>query len=195
MDYDKILLKIFFSRTNKEFNGNKFSEYKKRNYPNIQKYLLNRFSDTEGEKASLYRIKYNINKIPTCKTCGSPLKIVFGHEVYRNYCSYKCTNSSKEKLSKCESTCLNKYGVKSAWCQNKKFDTLKRKYGSIYVLQNKDIMNKRYNTMKRNNSFSISKPEEELYSYIKEKFSSVIRQYKDKERYPFACDFYIPELD
>lgn len=76
MDYDKILLNIFFSRTNKEFNGNKFSEYKKRNYPNIQKYLLNRFSDTEGEKASLYRIKYNINKIPTCKTCGAPLKIV-----------------------------------------------------------------------------------------------------------------------
>ena len=194
MDYDKILLNIFFSRTNKEFNGNKFSEYKKRNYPNIQKYLLNRFSDTEGEKASLYRIKYNINKIPTCKTCGAPLKIVFGHEVYRNYCSYKCTNSSKEKLSKCESTCLNKYGVKSAWCQNKKFDTLKRKYGSIYVLQNKNIMNKRYNTLKTNHTFNTSKPEEELYLYIKEKFPSVIRQYKDT-RYPFACDFYIPELD
>lgn len=195
MDYDKILLKIFFSRTNKEFNGNKFSEYKKRNYPNISHYLLNRFQDTEGEKASLYRIKYNISIIPRCKKCGKSLKIVFGHNVYRDYCSYKCTNSSKEKIDKCKDTCIDKYGVKSTWCQDKKFDTLKRKYGSIYVLQNKEISNKRYNTLKRNNSFNISKPEEELYLYIKEKFPEVKRQYKDKERYPFYCDFYIPELD
>ena len=34
-----------------------------------------------------------------------------------------------------------------------------------------------------------------MYLYIKEKFPSVIRQYKDKERYPYFCDFYIPELD
>lgn len=195
MNYDKILLRIFFSRTNKEFNGNKFSEYKKRKYPNISYYLLNRFQDTEGEKASLYRIKYNISKIPKCKNCGNPLKIVFGHNVYRDYCSYRCTNSSEEKINKCKDTCIDKYGVKSTWCQDKKFDTLKRKYGSIYVLQNKEISSKRYNTMKRNNSFNISRPEEELYLYIKEKFPSVIRQYKDKERYPFCCDFYIPELD
>ena len=34
-----------------------------------------------------------------------------------------------------------------------------------------------------------------MYLYINEKFPSVIRQYKDKERYPYCCDFYIPELD
>lgn len=56
-------------------------------------------------------------------------------------------------------------------------------------------MNKRYNTLKANHTFNTSKPEEELYLYIKEKFPSVIRQYKDNTRYPFACDFYIPELD
>ena len=34
-----------------------------------------------------------------------------------------------------------------------------------------------------------------MYLYIKEKFPNVKRQYKDKERYPWCCDFYIPELD
>ena len=48
---------------------------------------------------------------------------------------------------------------------------------------------------RKNHTFNTSKPEEELYLYIKEKFPSVVRQYKDKERYPFCCDFYIPELD
>ena len=32
-------------------------------------------------------------------------------------------------------------------------------------------------------------------NYIKEKFPNVKRQYKDKIRYPYHCDFYIPELD
>lgn len=34
-----------------------------------------------------------------------------------------------------------------------------------------------------------------MFSYIKEKFPSVKRQYKDNIRYPWRCDFYIPELD
>ena len=34
-----------------------------------------------------------------------------------------------------------------------------------------------------------------MYVYINSKFPSVIRQNKDKERYPWQCDFYIPELD
>lgn len=33
------------------------------------------------------------------------------------------------------------------------------------------------------------------FFYIKEKFPSVKRQYKDNIRYPWRCDFYIPELD
>ena len=58
-----------------------------------------------------------------------------------------------------------------------------------------DIMVKKYLTMKKNNSFNISKPEKELYLYIKEKFPNVQRQHKDNARYPWCCDFYIPELD
>lgn len=46
----------------------------------------------------------------------------------------------------------------------------------------------------RNNSFNKSEPEDVVYGYLCDKFKDVIRQYRS-EVYPFACDFYIPELD
>ena len=49
--------------------------------------------------------------------------------------------------------------------------------------------------MKRNHTFNSSSTEEEFFLYIKSRFPKVIRQYKDKNRYPYFCDFYIPELD
>lgn len=66
---------------------------------------------------------------------------------------------------------------------------LNKRYPDSFSL--KESINKRI----QNNTWSTSKPEEELYLYIKERFPSVKRQYKDKERYPYFCDFYIPELD
>lgn len=48
----------------------------------------------------------------------------------------------------------------------------------------------------RNHSYGKSKPEDDFYGYLCQKYGEedVIRQYKD-ERYPFACDFYIKSLD
>lgn len=55
---------------------------------------------------------------------------------------------------------------------------------------------KRYETMKRNNSFNKSQPEEDMYKQLCEQYGedNVVRQYKE-ERYPFDCDFYIPSED
>ena len=78
---------------------------------------------------------------------------------------------------------IKKYGVDS-FPKTEEYKKIKHK-----------ILAKKYLTMKKNNSFNISKPEEELFLYIKEKFPSVERQYKDEKRYPYCCDFYIPELD
>ena len=47
----------------------------------------------------------------------------------------------------------------------------------------------------KNNSFGKSKQEDTIYEKIKEVYPDVIRQYKDKIRYPYNCDFYIPEID
>ena len=52
-------------------------------------------------------------------------------------------------------------------------------------------------TKRKNNSFHISKPEEKLFEELKSKYGeeNVIPQYKDKERYPYYCDFYIKSED
>lgn len=51
-------------------------------------------------------------------------------------------------------------------------------------------------TKRRNGSFNASKPEEDSYKLLCNKFGieNVIRQYKSKA-YPFNCDFYIKPLD
>lgn len=134
----------------------------------------------------------------------------------------KINSHSKEAKEKQRKTCLEKYGVensfKSEEVRQKYKENYKRKYGVENPFQNEIIKekikqtclekygvdraiknplisNKVINTRIKNNTWTTSKIEEKLYLYIKEKFPSVIRQYKDKERYPYFCDFYIPELD
>jgi hypothetical protein len=51
-----------------------------------------------------------------------------------------------------------------------------------------------YITKKENNSFNKSNFEEEAYKILIKEFKEVKRQYKDR-RYPYRCDFYIPERD
>lgn len=62
---------------------------------------------------------------------------------------------------------------------------------------NKDKrMQKCYESYKKNNSFkSVSKPELRTYNKLLTKFSDTIHTYRDKKRYPFNCDFYIPSKD
>lgn len=54
---------------------------------------------------------------------------------------------------------------------------------------------KAFETMVKNNTIGKSKEEDDLFDFIKQLFPNVKRQYKDKQRYPYFCDFYIPELD
>ncbi len=111
----------------------------------------------------------------------------------------ECALQAEEIKEKSKKTCLEKYGVdyytKTEEYKEKVKQTCLEKYGVDSPLKSLEILNKVLNTKKKNHTFNTSKPEEELYLYIKEKFPSVIRQYKDKERYPWCCDFYILELD
>lgn len=97
---------------------------------------------------------------------------------------YGVDNISKYRPSreKFEQTMLDKYGTKT-YCQSKNY------------LDNKQrIVNKICNTKKEHNTFHTSKPEDLLYQILKENFNKVERQYKN-EKYPWYCDFYIPEID
>lgn len=118
--------------------------------------------------------------------------------------------TAKDFLEKSKETCINKYGVDS-YSKTKEFkdtihnkkekinkkirNTFLKKYGVEYAVQLPEIKNKIFDTRKKNHTLNSSKIEDELFEYIKHKFPLVKRQYKDKERYPYYCDFYIPELD
>ena len=128
----------------------------------------------------------------------------------KNTCLLKYNRNYCLNIDKYKQTCLEKYGV-SSWFKTDDFKTIIKekqkeikikykqtcleKYGVEYAAQSQEIKEKIIESKRRNHTFNTSKPEEELYLYIKEKFPLVKRQYKDKIRYPYNCDFYIPELD
>lgn len=96
---------------------------------------------------------------------------------------------SKEIKNKAKETMLRRYGVEYS------MQIPKNKEYMSYLMSSYKMQERRYNTMKRNHTFNSSSTEEELFLYIKSMFPTVVRQYKDKNRYPYFCDFYIPELD
>lgn len=60
-----------------------------------------------------------------------------------------------------------------------------------------EIFQKKHNSMKVNGSYTKSSWEEQTYELLLTKFdkNDIERQYFDKERYPYNCDFYIKSLD
>ena len=105
------------------------------------------------------------------------------------------TDVVKDKIKQ---TCLEKYGVTNGGGSEQALEKIKQTCLKRYGLTNgggsKESLEKIANTKRKNHSFTTSKPEENLYNEIKLIYPSVIRQYKEK-RYPYNCDFYIPELD
>ena len=96
-----------------------------------------------------------------------------------------------EIISKARQTCLEKYGVDNFT----KTDSYRRIIASEDNLVQR--ARKTYQTKKLKQSFSTSAPEERYYVWLCEKYGKddVIRQYRDDDRYPFNCDFYIKSLD
>ena len=113
---------------------------------------------------------------------------------------YGVDNKAKleETKEKMKQTNLEKYNhICSAQGNDQKIKskiTCQNIYGCDYASQSDIVKAKQIETKRKNNSFNNSKPEEYSYVLLKEKYSDVIRQYKDN-RYPFLCDFYIPSLD
>lgn len=77
---------------------------------------------------------------------------------------------------------------------NKRRSTNLKRYGFSNASQSETIKAKMFLSKKRNGTLLVSKEENEIYSLLVQKFPDVKRQYRD-QRYPFACDFYIPSQD
>ena len=189
------------------------SEFSKLNHPHnkyawflfhsnqeIKNYIHDRYDDSNSNKESLQRILYHINDVPLCPICRKrTIYIGRPNRIYSKYCSNECKFKDIDLVERHKEGCLKKYGVENI-SQVKKIKEKKEKtflshFGTKNNYGRPSVVNAIFNARKLNNSLNTSKPEEELYLYIKEKFPSVRRQYKDNVRYPWRCDFYIPELD
>ena len=123
-------------------------------------------------------------------------------EKYGNVCSLH----GPQVIEKVKQTFQEKYGndcyVRSEDFRNKYRTTMQEKYGVDNISQLQEIKDKKVATMYKNNSFSISTPEEDFYNSLLQLFeeADIVRQYnthimEHTNRYPFNCDFYIKSLD
>ena len=130
------------------------------------------------------------------------------------------TENKDAIAAKAKATCLERYGVESVLLapdiQKKKYDTtLARygdgnftnrekakatcleRYGTEYYASTEEAIARCHETKKRNGSYGKSSFEDLFYQLVSDLITekAIIPQYYDEERYPFACDFYIPALD
>lgn len=164
--------------------------------------------------------KYDSEYYLTSKDCKEKTILKLGTDNYRKTkeCKQKVSKYNKDNkdqiIKKRKQTCLEKYGVdnpmKVEKIKEKSKQTCLQKYGTNtfsqsieyqkWLINHKEDIElwklKSYNTKKKNGTLGgpKSKMEDISYNLIKEKFPDVIRQYKT-DRYPFLCDFYIPNLD
>ena len=88
----------------------------------LYNYSLNRYSDSESIKETIFRIKNNIEERPVCVMCGWKVKFDerVSHHHLRNHgyywhCSSKCNQNDKETRDKIKNTCVEKYGDEHNW--------------------------------------------------------------------------------
>ncbi|MCH5166913.1 MAG: hypothetical protein J1F35_03385 [Erysipelotrichales bacterium] len=143
------------------------------------------------------REETNLKRYGYKYTCQNPVKQKKANE----------SSQTPEAIAKRVKTNLERFGENNYGNREKAKQTWLDKYGVPHHRMTKEakehmsevmsdplLQNRRYNKMKENNSFNISKPEDETYNLLKEKFIEVIREYKS-ELYNYSCDFYIPYLD
>ena len=96
---------------------------------------------------------------------------------------------------------MERYGVPNALASSEVQAKIRAKvfdrYGVSSAMSLPYFQAKAWATKRRNGTFNSSKPEETMYLSLCDVFGkeNVFRQYVDKIRYPFHCDFYIPPFD
>lgn len=97
----------------------------------------------------------------------------------------------QKMLANREKTIVEKYGSLEAFYKYKG-----SRNRAAWDNNHEELLSKIHRTHQKNNSFNSSDPEDKYFLYLKEKYGekNIIPQYRD-ERYPFACDFYIPSED
>lgn len=156
-----------------------------------------------------YYLEY-IDSNHFCDVCGKPTNFHNLALGFYKHCSRECINKSKLHIESVAKTKQNRYGdpsynnpnkISEVLCsrseEDKNFSVSKVKSTKLerYGDSNYNNMKKRNSTMIKNNTYKTSKLEDRCYDLLCTKFNVIERNYFDENRYPFACDFYILEID
>ena len=214
--------KNFYSDKNKieksiiKNKNTKLEKYGDENYNNanktrqtrIEKYgVENFFQDKYIHDKALNNAKTKEAKTKKKQTCFKHFGVEYS----------LAASQIREKI---ENTNIKKYGGVSPSCSDRVKDKMREtnriKYGKDYYTQTeeykerhqitwnkkteeekREIVDRVSRTKRMNHSFNTSTSEEIFYKVLVDKFGkrNIQRQYIDKNRYPFHCDFYITSLD
>jgi len=197
--------------------GNK----EKRVYSNeLDKYLINGWEEgiSEKHRNSMSSVRRGTHSWNTGKSPSQETKNKISSTLLSKYSSGQISvwnkgltketdnrvlnNSVKSTLTKVE-----RYGSASPNYKKHLSEEHKAKIGKANAVSHKGLklspdklqikVTKEYLTKKKNNSFNTSKDEKILYENLLKDYEhkTIYRNYKDEERYPFYCDFYIKEDD
>ena len=141
-------MNIQFDKKLNELIQQKYEKYKARIVKHLKKsenkYLIDYIISVTPKLDNFYtlgtRIYWVLNGLtdfPKCKNCGKPLEkinVCIKTGYTRQYCGYKCLNTSEEKMYKVKQTCLKKYGVENPYAskeiQQKIKQTCLKRYGA-----------------------------------------------------------------
>lgn len=136
-----------------------------------------------------------------CPVCGKPTKWKGGLHGYARTCSMSCGQKHPETITKMSQTNLERYGATNPYgsqqIRNKIKETNKIKYGvenafSIPSIHEKALL---HSLASHNDNGNHSSWETLLENGLKDKNINYIKQYNKDIRYPFYCDFYLPDND
>lgn len=99
----------------------------------------------------------------------------------------KTANTLKQKQPEIIQKSLEKYGVE--WPAQLPEIRQKNSQGVLKAIP------QIYQTRKQNGTYVSSRPEQQVFNLLLQKYKDTINQYRDENRYPYTCDFYIPSLD
>ena len=128
----------------------------------------------------------------------SPSRNLINVEVQCQFCGKKILNKNSA-LHQHEIRCLKNPNKISTEIQN--FNNSGRKAWNkdmVFSAEYKEaVAMKRRHTSNLNKSWNTSAPEKRYYEFLLTKYDTddIIKQYRDNERYPFYCDFYIKSED
>ena len=151
-------------------------------YYGIKKSTSNRAQNSKKGKLLKYGDENYNNREKAVKTCLEKYNVENPFQME----STRLKTESHEVRMRCQQTYLQKTG-KKVWNEG----------GSGLQKWVEGQAEKRHNTMVEHNSFNTSKPEEELYKQLCNKYGvrNVKRNYNEDPRYPWHCDFYVVSED